>query len=76
MDNHELTSRIKSERHIPSVDSKAINKAVERASRDRNFISHSVDQLNGLKFPAYKQQIMDFLKKILLILKCWIYSNL
>ncbi|MDP9306598.1 MAG: C2H2-type zinc finger protein [Thermoproteota archaeon] len=63
MDNNNLSSKIKSERHIPSVDSKAINEAVERASTDRDFISRSVDQLNGLKFPAYKAQILDFVKK-------------
>jgi hypothetical protein len=63
LDNNNLSSKIKSERHIPSVDSKAINEAVERASIDRDFISRSVEQLNGLKFPAYKAQILDFVKK-------------
>ncbi len=63
MDSKDLSSKIESEKHISSVDSGSINKAVERASKDRNFILNSVEQLNGLKFPAYKVQIMDFLKK-------------
>jgi hypothetical protein len=63
LDNNNLSDKVESERHIPSVDSQAINKAVERASTDRDFISRSVEQLNGLKFPAYKAQILDFVKK-------------
>ena len=63
MDNNNLSGKVESERHFPSVDSKAINKAVEKASTDRDFISRSVEQLNGMKFPAYKAQILDFVKK-------------
>ena len=63
MDRKDLSSKIDSERHISSVDSASVNKAVERASKDRNFILNAVKQLNGLKFPAYKTQIMDFLKQ-------------
>jgi hypothetical protein len=61
--NNNLSGKVESERHFPSVDSEAINKAVEKASTDRDFISRSVEQLNGLKFPAYKAQILDFVKK-------------
>ena len=63
MDNDNLSGKVESERHFPSVDSNAINKAVEKASTDRDFISRSVEQLNGLKFPAYKAQVLDFVKK-------------
>jgi hypothetical protein len=63
LDNNNLSGKVESERHFPNVDSKAINKAVEKASTDRDFISRSVEQLNGLKFPAYKAQILDFVKK-------------
>jgi hypothetical protein len=63
LDNDNLSGKVESERHFPSVDSKAINKAIEKASTDRDFISRSVEQLNGLKFPAYKVQILDFAKK-------------
>jgi hypothetical protein len=63
MDSEKYTSKIESEKHVSNVDSDSVNKAVERASRDRNFILNAVEQLNGLKFPVYKAQIMDFLKK-------------
>ena len=63
MERKNLSSKIDSEMHISSVDSASVNKAVERASKDRNFILNAVEQLDGLKFPAYKTQIMDFLKK-------------
>ncbi len=38
MDSNDLSSKIEAERHIPSVDSNSVNKAVERGSRDRIFI--------------------------------------
>ena len=63
MDRKNLSSKIESEKHVSSVDTDSVNKAVEKASKDRNFILNAVQQLNGLKFPAYKTQIMDFLKK-------------
>jgi hypothetical protein len=63
MDRKNLSSKIDSENHTSSVDSSSVDKAVERASKDRNFILNAVEQLNRLKFPVYKAQIMDFLKK-------------
>ncbi len=63
MNGDDLSDEIESERHVPTVDSNSLNKAVERASGDRNFISKAVEQLDGLKVPAYKHQIIDFLKK-------------
>jgi hypothetical protein len=63
MDRKTLSSKIDSENDISSVDSDSVNKAVERASKDRNFILNAVEQLNRLKFPVYKAQIMDFFSK-------------
>jgi hypothetical protein len=54
MDSNDLSNKIEAERHIPTVKSNSINQAVERASKDRNFISKALEQLSGLKFPAYK----------------------
>jgi Protein of unknown function (DUF2795) len=61
--SNDSSSKIESERHIPTVDSDSVNKAVERSSRDKNFISNAVEQLRGLKFPAYGSQIIDYLRK-------------
>jgi hypothetical protein len=63
MDRKNSSSNIDSEEHISTINSDSVNKAVERASKDRNFILFAVEQLSGLKFPVYKAQIMDFLKK-------------
>lgn len=57
------SNEVRSVNHVSTVDTKAINKAVEKASKDRNFISNVVKRLDGLKFPAYKHQIIDFLNK-------------
>lgn len=61
--SNDSSSKIESERHIPTVDSDSVNKAVERSRRDKNFISNAVEQLRGLKFPAYGSQIIDYLRK-------------
>lgn len=61
--SNDSSNIIESERHIPTVDSDSVNKAVERSSRDKNFISNAVEQLRGLKFPAYGSQIIDYLRK-------------
>jgi hypothetical protein len=63
MIGNDLSNDVESERHLPTVDSNSINKAVERAGKDRDFILNAVQQLSELKFPAYKHQIIDFLKK-------------
>ena len=52
MDSNNLSNKIEAERHIPTVNSNSINQAVERASKDRNFISKALEQLGGLKFPV------------------------
>ena len=62
MNRNDLSNKIEAERHIPTVDSNSINQAVERAIKDRNFISKALEQLDGLKFPAYKHQIIEHLK--------------
>jgi hypothetical protein len=41
---------------------KSLHNAVTKASNDTNFISQVVEQLNELKFPAYKYQILSFIK--------------
>ena len=60
--SNDSSSKIEAERHIPTVNSNSINQAVERASKDRSFISKALEQLGGLKFPAYRRQIIEHLK--------------
>ena len=54
---------IHSERHYSRTDTDSLNKAVEKASEDRNFVTNTVDQLKGLKFPAYKKDMIEFMRQ-------------
>ena len=40
----------------------SVHSAVKKASKDANFISQVVEQLDTLKFPAYKHQILSFIQ--------------
>jgi uncharacterized protein YktA (UPF0223 family) len=53
---------IRSVRHVSNLDTNSINKATEKASADRNFITDAVKQLEDFDFPAYKAQMIQFLK--------------
>jgi hypothetical protein len=57
------TGRIESVKHVSTVDTESVNESTERASKDRTFISDAVDQLEGLQFPAYKVELVDYVKK-------------
>ncbi|HEX2557181.1 MAG TPA: DUF2795 domain-containing protein [Nitrososphaera sp.] len=51
-------------RHAPTHDAASINRAIEKAANDPNFIDYAVNQLKGLRFPAFKDGILDYAKKI------------
>jgi len=51
-------------KHMPAYDATRINRAIERASRDPDFVNHAVAQLAGLTFPAFKYNILDHIRKI------------
>ena len=50
-------------KHMPAYDATRINRAVERAARDPDFVNHAVAQLAGLTFPAFKHNILDHMRK-------------
>ena len=50
-------------RHKPKYDAGALNRAVQRAVDDENFLSSSIKLLEGLKFPAFKYNIVDYATK-------------
>ncbi len=54
---------IHSERHYSRTDTDSLNKAVEKASEDRNFVTNTLAQLKGLKFPAYKKDMIEFMRQ-------------
>lgn len=63
MNKKPVSKEVRSVKHLSKVNTKSINKAVEKASKDRDFISNSVKRLDGLRFPAYKYQLIEFLNK-------------
>ncbi|HJU34350.1 MAG TPA: C2H2-type zinc finger protein [Nitrososphaera sp.] len=51
-------------KHMPAYDALSINNAVERASREPDFVNHAIAQLAGLTFPAFKLNIIDHVRSI------------
>jgi hypothetical protein len=51
-------------KHVPVHDASHINRAIEKASRNPDFVSQAVAQLAGLKFPAFKHNIIEYIKSI------------
>jgi hypothetical protein len=51
-------------RHPSTYDTNAINRAIERASRDPGFINRSIQMLKGMQFPAYKDNILNYIKRM------------
>jgi hypothetical protein len=51
-------------KHLPAQDATRINRAVERAAGNPEFVNRAVAQLAGLTFPAFKHNIIDHVKSI------------
>jgi predicted RND superfamily exporter protein len=51
-------------KHVPSYDATRINRAVERAATNPDFVNRAMGQLAGLTFPAFKHNIIDHVKSI------------
>jgi hypothetical protein len=51
-------------KHLPTYDAESINRAIEKASRDPDFVDYAVGQLGGLQFPAFKHKILDYARSI------------
>jgi Protein of unknown function (DUF2795) len=54
-----LRGNVSSDRHTPSYDTNSINRVIERASKEDNFISNAVSCIKEMRFPAYKKDIVD-----------------
>ena len=55
-----LGGNVSSDRHTPSHDTNSINRVIERASKEDNFISNAVSSIKEMRFPAYKKDIVDY----------------
>lgn len=56
------SKKIEYVRNTPENNNTSVHKAVKKASKDPNFVSQVVEQLDTLKFPAYKHQILTFIE--------------
>lgn len=52
----------RSERHVPTFDTNSLNRAVERASKEPNFINTAITLIKEMKFPAFKGDIVNYAK--------------
>ena len=57
-------TNVSSIKHDPTYDTNIINKAVEKGSRDPNFLSHAASLLAKMQFPAFKNNILEYINKI------------
>jgi hypothetical protein len=58
------SKKIKAVRHKADDNVESLHNAVNKASKDSTFISQVVEQLDTLKFPAYKHKIEFYPKQI------------
>jgi hypothetical protein len=49
-------------KHGPAYDAARINRAIEKAANDPDFVNRAVAQLAGFAFPAFKHNIVDYVK--------------
>ena len=57
-------TNISSIEHDSTYDTNNINKAVEKGSRDANFLSYAASLLAKMQFPAFKNNILEYINKV------------
>ena len=57
-------TNVSSSKHDPTYDTNIINKAVEKGSRDANFLSYAASLLAKMQFPAFKNNILEYINKV------------
>jgi hypothetical protein len=55
-----LKDKINPAKHGSSYNTNSINQAVDKASKEDNFISNAVSSIKEMRFPAYKKDIVDY----------------
>jgi hypothetical protein len=56
-------NNVSSIKHDSTYDTNIINKAVEEGSRDANFLSYAASLLAKMQFPAFKNNILEYINK-------------
>jgi hypothetical protein len=59
----DISNSIRADRHTPTYDSHSLNRAIDRAISDENFFASCLNLLEGLKFPALKGSIINYVRK-------------
>jgi hypothetical protein len=57
-------TNVSSIEHDSTYDTNNINKAVEKGSRDANFLSYAASLLAKMQFPAFKNNILEYINKV------------
>jgi hypothetical protein len=50
---------VRSEKHSHEFDTNAINRAIEKASKDHRFINTAINLIREMRFPAYKNDLIN-----------------
>jgi len=50
-------------RHKPIANPTAISNAMERVTRDKDFLNRALESIEAVQFPVYKNESIDYLKK-------------
>jgi endonuclease V-like protein UPF0215 family len=61
---NKIEDNVSSARHKSNYDTDSINRALERAIKDDKFVSNAIKLLNGIHFPAFKNNIVDYVRSI------------
>ena len=57
-------TNVSSIEHDSTYDTNNINKAVEKGSRDANFLNYAASLLAKMQFPAFKNNILEYINKV------------
>jgi hypothetical protein len=57
-------TNVSSTKHDSTYDTNIINKAVEKGSKDANFLSYAASLLAKMQFPAFKNNILEYVTKV------------
>ncbi len=57
-------TNVSSSKHDSTYDTNIINKAVEKGSREANFLSYAASLLAKMQFPAFKNNILEYINKV------------
>ena len=55
---------VSSTKHEPTYDTKLINRAIEKGSRDANFLGYAASLLAEMQFPAFKNNILEYVHQV------------